>query len=137
MNGVLPLRVFRHSFQKTLTEVRSSRFFSDRLSLVLFFGALIANGANVLYLVLRLKPVDIPVPTRFSSLGGFDVLGHWYYPFLIALFALGVTLVNGWIAYHSFPRSRLASFFLLAGSCVTAIFSFIISSAFGIVGSLQ
>jgi hypothetical protein len=46
---------------------------------------------------------------------------------------LGVTMVNGVFAYHSFARSRLASFFLLIGSGVVAIFSFIISTALGVI----
>lgn len=116
-----------------LTDVREARFFRDRLSVGLAVVALIINGLNLLWLGLHVHPIEGQVPVRFSSLTLFDALGPWYFPFLIALFGLGVTLVNDMFAYHSFGRSRLASFFLLITSVVVAIFCFVISSAFGVV----
>jgi hypothetical protein len=133
MNVWPPLSTLRRSIQDTLEGVRSSRFFRDRMSVALLSGALIVNGLNFLMLGLRLRPTESQVPVRFSSLTLFDALGPWYFPFLIAAFALGVTLANGFFAYQGFGRSRLSSFFLLTGSGVVAIFSFIISMAFGVV----
>jgi hypothetical protein len=133
MNGFPPLATFRRTFQDMLDEVRKARFFRDRLSSALLVGALVINGVNLVWLGLHVRPTEGLVPVRFSSLTLFDALGPWYFPFLVALFGLGVTLVNGAFAYHSFVRSRLASFFLLITSGVVAIFSFIISSAFGVV----
>ena len=112
-------------------DVRNQRFFRDRISVGLLVTGLILNGVNLITLMLHVRPSEGQVPVRFSSLTLFDALGPWYFPFLIALFALAVTLVNGLFAYHSFSRSRLASFYLLIGSDVVAIFAFIISVAFG------
>jgi hypothetical protein len=133
MNGFPPLGALRRTISDKLSELRRMRFFHDRLSTALLVGALIVNGINLISLALRVRPVEGQVPIRFSSLTLFDALGPWYFPFLIALFALGVTMVNGVFAYHSFARSRLASFFLLIGSGVVAIFSFIISTALGVI----
>jgi hypothetical protein len=135
MNGFWPLgRGTRwRSLQDSFDDVRQSRFFRDRISVTLLAGALITNIVNFVALGLHVRPVAGEVPIGFSSITLFDKLGPWYYPFLIAAFALGVTLVNAIFAYHSFNRSRLASFFLLAGSGVVAIFSFIISTAFGAI----
>jgi hypothetical protein len=133
MNGFWPLGTLWRTIQSSVDDVRESRFFRDRISLMLFAGALIINGLNLFTLALHVRPIEGEVPVRFSSLRLFDALGPWYYPYLIALFALGVTLANSYFAYHSFGRSRLASFFLLAGSAVVAIFSLIISTAFGAI----
>jgi hypothetical protein len=133
MNGFSPLGALRRTFQDILTSVLGQRFFRDRLSTGLLVGALVVNGVNLVSLALHVRPTETQVPIRFSSLTLFDALGPWYFPLLIALFALGVTVVNAFFAYHSFGRSRLASFFLLIGSAVVAIFSFIISTAFGVV----
>jgi hypothetical protein len=136
MNGIRPLGALWRTFQETIADVRQSRFFRDRLSAGLLVGTLIVNGLNFVSLALSVHSTSGEVPIRYSSLQlGFNPnsLGPWYYPFLIALFAILVTLANGYFAYHSFSRSRLASFFLLTGSGVVAIFSFIISSAFGVV----
>jgi len=74
------------------------------------------------------------IPVRYSSLGGFDGLGSWYSPLLIALFSVSISAVNGVLAFQAFSRSRLASFFLLVGSVVVALFCLIISNAFAVVG---
>jgi hypothetical protein len=116
-----------------IADVRNARFFRDRLSVMLAVLALIINGVNLVWLAFHVRPVEGQVPVRFSSLTLFDALGPWYFPFLIALFGLGVTLINDVFAYHSFSRSRLASFFLLITSVVVAIFCFVISRAFGVV----
>jgi hypothetical protein len=136
MNGIRPISALWRSLQEMIADVRQSRFFRDRMSAGLLIGTLILNGLNFVSLVLSLHPAGGEIPIRYSSLDlGFNpyILGPWYYPFLIALFAILVTLANGYFAYHSFSRSRLSSFFLLTGSAVVGIFSFIISSAFGVV----
>jgi hypothetical protein len=120
--------------QDTVTRVRSSRFFNDKLSVGLFATALLTNLVTMAWLLYKVRPTDVPVPVRFSNLlYGFDQLGSWYFPFLIGGYALLVTLVNGFFAYHSFGRSRLVSFFLLMASNVVGAFGFIIASAFGVI----
>jgi hypothetical protein len=133
MNAFPPIASIRRTILDNVSRVRQSRFFHDRLSMLLFVGAVVVNGLNLLWLAVRVRPTDGQVPIRFSSFTLFNALGPWYFPYLIALFALAVTLVNVVFAYRSFGRSRLASFFLLTGSGVVAIFSFIISTAFGVV----
>lgn len=135
MNGPQLIGSLRKAAMGKFAQVRDARFFHDRLSLALLAGALIVNGLNVVALGLKVRPTDIPVPTQYSNIGGgFSALGPWYFPFTVAITALAVTLVNAAFAYFGFNRSRLASFFLLAGSGVVAIFSFIISMAFGAIG---
>lgn len=135
MNGPMSLSSLQRAAMNKFAQVRSARFFHDRLSLALLIGALVVNGLNIIALVAKVRPTDIPVPTRYSNLGGgFDALGPWYFPFMVAVMAAVITVANGAFAYYGFNRSRLASFFLLAGSGVVAIFSFIISMAFGAIG---
>jgi hypothetical protein len=134
MNALPSLGSFRQNLSVKLQDVRESRFFHDRISTGLLIGALVANGLNLALLTLHLPVVRTDVPVRYSSLTGFEGLGPWYSPFLIALFGLSVTLVNGVLGYQSFGRSRLASFFLLAGAAVVGLFCLIISNAFVMVG---
>lgn len=132
--NMLPLGSIRQNLTKSIMDVRASRFFHDRISVALLVSGLIVNGLNFVLLAIRIPLVRTDVPVRYSSLGGFEGLGPWYSPFLIALFGLSVTLVNGVLAYQAFGRSRLASFYLLAGAVVVGLFSIIISNAFAMVG---
>ena len=133
MEGLQPLRTLRQTLQKRIRYVLSQRLFHDRISMAVLFAAVGVNLTSLATLVLRLRPTDSLVPVHFSSFTLFDQLGPWYYPLVIALLALAVTIVNTLFAYHSFTRSRLASFFLLVSSLVVAIFSSIIAQAFGAV----
>ncbi len=95
--------------------------------------ALAIGGFNAVFLLFQVPVVRTDMPMRYSSLYGFDGLGPWYSPFLIVLFGLGVSVVNGVLAYQVFDRSRIASFYLLAGAGVVALFCLIISNAFATV----
>jgi hypothetical protein len=133
MKALPPLGSARRNLTITLARVRESRFLRDRFSVSLLVVALVIGGLNLVLLLFHLPLSRGEVPVRYSSLGGFDGLGPWYSPFLIALFGLSITLVNGVLAYQSFARSRLASFFLLVGAGVVALFCLIISNAFAMV----
>lgn len=133
MERLTPLGQVRRTFQTRLDQVLGQRFFHDRLSVGVLSAALIVNGLSLVALALRLKSSDVQVAVHFSSFTLFDRLGPWYYPFEIALAATAVTVVNGAFAYHSFTRSRLASFFLLVAALVVAVFAFVIAQAFGAV----
>ena len=133
MKGFQPLGSLRRSTTDFMNDVLRQRFFHDRLSMSVMSLAAVVNIACVCLLVLHVRPTDAQVPIHFSSFTLFDALGPWYYPFEIALVATCITLVNAVFAYHSFSRSRLASFFLVVTSLVVAIFSFIIAQAFGAV----
>lgn len=137
MTAPVSLESWRQTLVSKLQRVRQSRFFHDRISSGLLFAALAVNVINLVVLFLNMPSVQTDIPMRYSSLGGFNDLGPWYSPVLIALFGLSVTIVNGVLAYQSFTRSRLASFYLLAGSVVVGLFSLIISMAFASVGQMQ
>ena len=133
MEGFQPLRTLRRTLQERLNNVLSQRFFHDRMSVTVLLAATLVNFINIILLAFKLHPTEFPVPVHFSSYTQYDQLGPWYFPLIIAFVALGITFVNVIFAYHSFSRSRLASFFLLVAALVVAIFSFIISEAFGAI----
>jgi hypothetical protein len=133
MKALPPLGSVRRNLSTKVTSLRESRFLRDRLSVSLLLVALVIAGLNLVLLLFHMPTVRADIPVRYSSLGGFDGLGPWYSPFLVALFGLSITVVNGVLALQAFGRSRLASFFLLAGSCVVTLFCLIISNAFAMV----
>jgi hypothetical protein len=114
-------------------QIREARFFEDRMSLGLMITALSLNVAGFLILLPKVHSTDLQVPVGYSSLDLGYTLGVWYFPYLVVAFGLGVTLINSALAYRAFTRSRLASFYLLAGAVVVAIFSLIIANALGSV----
>jgi len=130
MNPKTSIDRFLKYSRSTYNQVRRSRFASDKLSSGLVIGALIISAFTVITLVVTVHPASQGA-VRFSSLDVGYTLGVWYYPFLVAAFGLGVVIINSILAYRAYGRSRLASFFLLAGSVVVVIFSLIIANALG------
>ncbi|HSX14555.1 MAG TPA: hypothetical protein VLE72_01425 [Candidatus Saccharimonadales bacterium] len=114
-----------HKFQ----QIRSHRFFSDRLSVTILVLNLALVGITMTVLLIRVRPTSVPVPVHYSSLVGFEQLGPWWQLYGIGLFAIGAVITNTALAMASFTRSRITSFFLMSGAFVVAIFSLIISLA--------
>lgn len=133
MKALPPLGSLRQNLSIKLHDVRQSRFFHDRLTVILLVTALIVGGLNLILLLGSVHPSSLPGAVRYSSLDLGYTLGPWYYPYVVAFFGLGVTLVNGGLAYRAFTRSRLTSFYLLTGSVVVSLFCLIISNALGVV----
>lgn len=119
-----------HQFTKKLQSLRSQRLFHDRISIGLIFASLVLIVLAWVVLLSRVRPTDFPVPVRYSSLTGFDVLGPWYQTLQLGVFASLVMLVNLALSIRCFPRSRITSFFLLSSSLVIGLFCLIISAAF-------
>ena len=103
---------------------------ADRLSTGLVIGALAVSAFTFVTLLGRVHP-GADGAVRYSSLDVGYTLGVWYYPYLVAAFGLGVIIVNTVLAYRTYGRSRLASFYLLVGSGVVALFALIIANALG------
>lgn len=130
MNPHLPFGSLVKRSQTTYHDVRRSRFMRDRLSVGIIIAASIINLATYLSLLGSVRP-GTQGAVRYSSLYVGYTLGVWYYPFLVALFATVVIIVNAVLAYQTYARSRLASFFLITGSLVVALFCLVIGNALG------
>ena len=113
-----------------LDQLRGQRFFHDYISVALLMGCCLLNATTWFELIARLHPIDYLVPTHFSNITGFDTLQSWPSFYRIGAFSLGVTLVNAALAMQAFNRSRITSFFLLAGAFVVSLFCLAVASAF-------
>ncbi|MFI5240766.1 MAG: hypothetical protein ACHQUB_03605 [Candidatus Saccharimonadia bacterium] len=127
------IRPLFHRFSRSLQQIRSQRFFQDHLSLALILPALGFNIVTLLIMIFRLHPTNFSIPVHYSSIGGFDQLGPWYQTYWIAGFGFMVTLCNTALAAYGFGKSRIASFYLLTGAFVVALFCLIIGTAFAVV----
>jgi hypothetical protein len=126
---VLPLPRGGGQIVSKFQQLRSHRFFSDRLSVTILTLNLILAAVTLAVLIARVRPSAVPVPVHYSSLVGFDKLGPWWQLYSIGLFSFLVIGANTALAIASFTRSRITSFFLMSGAFVVAVFGLIISLA--------
>jgi hypothetical protein len=113
-----------------IRKLSGQQLFRDRLSLTILIPTLLINFSTLGTVLIKVQPSNVAVPVHYSSLEGFNVLGPWYQLYYLGVFSLAVTIANTFLAAAAFNRSRLTSFFLLAGSFVVALFGFVITSAF-------
>jgi hypothetical protein len=111
-----------------IRKLSGQQLFRDRLSLTILIPTLLINFSTLGTVLIKVQPSNVAVPVHYSSLEGFNVLGYQLY--YLGVFSLAVTIANTFLAAAAFNRSRLTSFFLLAGSFVVALFGFVITSAF-------
>ena len=121
------------NFRSEGLRLSNQRLVKDRLSLGILIATGIINAATLLLLLANLRPTEFAVPVRYSSLTGFQSLGHWYQIYYISLFSWAVGLVNAVLANICYLRSRITSFFLLVGAFVVSLFCLIISLAFAAI----
>ncbi len=113
--------------------IRRHPLFTDPISVIALGVSVAVNIGTLLLLIFKLEQVDYPVPIHYLSLVGIDQMGGWYQNYRLVAFSIVVTAVNGALAAKSFQRNRLASFFLLIGAAVVAVFSLVISRAFVVI----
>jgi hypothetical protein len=133
MSSASPITTARRGVGAFFERVAQSRFFHDLFSVALLGLTALIFLASLAWLVLHVRPADVPVPVRYSNLTGFDTLGPWYFPYVLLAQCLAVALANTFFAYRSFHRNRMVSFFLLATSVVVSAFGGVIAAAFGSV----
>jgi len=127
--NTLSLSRTSETISQKLAQLKSHRFFSDRLSVLILVLNLSLAVVTIATLVIRVRPSAVPVPVHYSSLVCFDHLGPWWQLYGIGLFSIVVIAINTALAIASFTRSRITSFFLMSGAFVVAIFALIISLA--------
>jgi hypothetical protein len=121
---------FRQAVSTQLKTLRESRFVRDRIFIGSIGFVLLMLLAMWGLLIIRVHPTSFQVPVHYTTFGGFDSLGAWYQPYEAGIYATVLIAADLVLAYLSYHRSRLGSFFLLAGAAVVALFSLIIANAF-------
>lgn len=93
--------------------------------MVVLLASLTLNLGVWLFLGLKLKPSDYPVPIHYNVYFGIDVIDYWTSVFLIPAMGLGIIIINLLISYLIHEREKFISQFLLSGSCFIQLILFL------------
>lgn len=106
--------------------IKRQRIFRDRFLRWFVWGAIAVFVVEWLLLGFQLRPTGFVVPVEYTSGAEFR-LGDWKLIYGYGIFSFIVTAGNITLATLSFEKSRIASFFLVAGAVVLNIFTFVIT----------
>ncbi len=117
----------KNETRRTIGHERRTRlravFRNPALSLVIG-GALAMNAAVWLFLHARLVPQTEAMPIHYTIYFGIDLLGPWWYVYILPAAGLLVVLVNAVLAVVLYKQERPVSFFLaVSGLLVQVIVS--------------
>lgn len=111
--------------KKSADKILKNNYWRDKFSMVVLLASLTLNLGVWLFLGLKLKPSDYPVPIHYNVYFGIDVIDYWTSVFLIPAMGLGIIIINLLISYLIHEREKFISQFLLSGSCFIQLILFL------------
>ncbi len=108
----------------------TSEFWQNNWLVALVFLLVILNIAITVMVAYQVRPVNSPVPTRFTSFANFDKLGGWTSFYLLPAMSWLVSFTNIYLAQLVYKRSRITSVVMVVATFVMALLAFQTSSYF-------
>lgn len=105
-------------------EYRQS-FLSNPFLLTATLVAFLGNAALWVLLAFRLQPRAEVVPLHYNIYFGIDLVGPWWYTYILAIAGLLVFIVNLLLTIAIASRERVAAYFLTMGSILVQIVCFL------------
>src|SRR3989338_8219107 len=100
-------------------------FFKNAIVKYSVAGAKLFTVAQVIILIVKIKPAREPIFLHYTSYLGVDFVGMWYLMFLTPFASLLFTVVNITLAFRIRGKDQLLPFFLQIGKAL--IFAFFLS----------
>ncbi|MFC1687843.1 hypothetical protein ACFL0L_04660 [Patescibacteria group bacterium] len=70
----------------------------DKTTLPLFISSAVVFLAHLAILVIRVKPTQLPVPLHYNIFFGIDLVGDWWFLYLLPALGMVLLLMNALIA---------------------------------------
>lgn len=70
----------------------------DKTTLPLFVSSIIVFLAHLAILVIRVKPTQLPVPLHYNIYFGIDLVGEWWFLYMLPAIGVILLLLNALIA---------------------------------------
>ncbi len=80
--------------------------------------SLAANISLWLFFLLKIKPSEEPIPLRYNIYSGFDLMGSWYYLFLVPLTGLIILAINTILGGGIFVKEQSLGRIIMGGSLI-------------------
>lgn len=110
--------------------LRDNKLFGDGWTV----GLIVANVAVLLlvigWAVTHIKPTEIQVPIRFTSLTNFDALGEWYQLYELPVVGVLILGINLFLAAILHKKNQLMSVMVLMVSLMALVLLFAILFGF-------
>lgn len=84
----------------------------------------VLNLAILGIVVYQVRPINSPVPIRYTSFANFDQLGSWMSFYAMTATSWLVSLVNVYLAQLVYKRSRITSVVLVVATFVMTLLAF-------------
>lgn len=93
------------------------RLFKNPILLGTTVAALCINALHWMYVSAHLVVRDVTVPVHYNIYFGIDLVGPWWYHFVVPAVGSGVILANIMLAVSFHPKKEIAAYY----SCLSAV----------------
>ncbi len=104
-----------------ITLLKTNLFFKDKNILINLIFSISLFLLNLVYTYYHAHPQVEPIALRYSIYLGVDLIGPWYYVFLIPLISIVIIIINFIIAYFIFIKTKIIAYFLALSSSLLQI----------------
>lgn len=108
----------------------TSEFWHNNWLVALVILLLILNIMITMMVAYQVRPVNSPVPTRFTSFANFDRLGGWTNFYLLPVMSWLIAFINVYLAQLVYKRSRITSVIMVVATFVMTLLVLQTSSYF-------
>lgn len=99
----------------------SRTFISNPVLMSMLAFALVSNAALWWFVALRNVPAAETIPLHYNIYFGIDLLGPWWYFFILPSAGFVTLVLNCVLAMFLYTRERVASYVLSLTSCAVQI----------------
>lgn len=99
-----------------------SVFLKDSIIKYTVLAAMVLIIAQIITVVLGIKPAEEAISLHYTTYLGVDFLGAWYLVYLIPIASFLFLVLNGIFAFYLIHREKLLSYLLMIGAVLAAVF---------------
>ncbi len=107
--------------------LKSNLFLKDKLVLTNLILSLALWFFSLIWLYLEIEPQVEPVALRYTVYFGLDLIGPWWYVYLIPLIGLIILVINFTSAYLIYLNTKILAHLIILATTIIQVLLVIIS----------
>jgi len=106
---------------------RSNLFFKDKVILINLGLSLVPWFFSLVWLYFKIEPQVEPVALRYTVYFGIDLIGPWWYVYLIPLIGFITLVINFSLAYLTYLSNKILAQLIMLASAIIQVLLVILS----------
>lgn len=107
--------------------LKSNLFFKDKVVLTNLILSLVLWFFSIIWLYFKIDPQVEPVALRYTIYFGIDLIGPWWYVYLVPLIGIIIFIINFTGAYLIYLNTKILAHLIILATAVIQVLLVIVS----------